>query len=315
MLKKLAALLIGLAMVIGAPGCGGNPTDSTNTSVSGQPGGPNTGALRVIVTFNAMKEIARAVGKDKAAVTAIVPDGTEPHDFEPKARDLAALSQADIFIYNGLGMEAWAGGAVIAADNPRLVTVEASKGSEAIKNTGSGDTGADMEYDPHLWLSLKGAELEAQNIKDGFIQADPANRAYYEKNCSDFTSRLDKLYNEYKSKFDAVKQKSFVTGHAAFAYLCADFGLEEKSVEGVFAEGEPTARQLAELVKYCKENGVTTIFSEYMVSPGVSQALANEVGAGVKPLYTIEGNEDGLSYLERIEYDLAEIYRSLGHLQ
>ena len=303
MLKRLAAILIGLTVFIGAPGCG---------DIGGEPPAASAkGVLRVIVTFNAMKEFAQAVGKDKAAIETIVPDGAEPHDFEPKARDLASLSQADIFIYNGLGMEPWAGGAAIAADNPRLVTVEASKGSEAIKNAGAGDKGADTAYDPHLWLSLKGAELEARNIKDGFIQADPANRAFYEKNCADFTSRLDGLYNKYKSKFEAVKHKSFVTGHAAFAYLCADFGLEEKSVEGVFAEGEPTARQLAELVKYCKENGVTTIFSEYMASPGISQTLANEVGAGVKTLYTIEGNEDGLSYLERISYDLDEIYASL----
>lgn len=101
------------------------------------------------------------------------------------------------------------------------------------------------------WLSLKGAEIEVKNIKDALIQADPDNKDYYEINYNDFTEQLNSLYNEYKEKFQSAERKSFVTGHAAFSYLCRDFGLEQNSVKDTFAEGEPSAQQLTELVEKC----------------------------------------------------------------
>ena len=168
------------------------------------------------------------------------------------------------------------------------------------------------QYDPHLWLSIKGAETEITNIKDAFVAADPDNKDYYETNCADYIAQLETLFNEYSAKFATVEKKSFVTGHAAFGYLCRDFGLTQNSVEDVFAEGEPSAQQLAELVEYCKQNGVTTIFAEEMASPDVSQTLANEVGASVKTIYTMESAEDDLSYLERMADNLSEIYESLS---
>ena len=315
MLKRIAALTVVIMFFLCLAGCGGNdPADSVNPAITDAmeaAGSSEGGVLHVSVTFDAMKEFAEAVGNDKAEINTIIPDGMEPHDFEPKARDLTALSKADVFVYNGLGMEAWVDGAINAVNNPKLITVEASKGAEAIQNTESQDSSAGIVYDPHLWLSVTGAKLEAQNIKDGFIKADPGNKEYYEKNCANFTSQLDSLYNEYKGKFQSVPKKSFVTGHAAFAYLCMDFGLEQKSVEDTFADGEPTAQQLAGLVKYCRDNSVTTIFAENMVSPAVSQTLADEVGAVVETIYTIESNEDGLTYLERISYDLSKIFESL----
>lgn len=294
----------------GAPA---NSTDQTGepSANTEQTGTPEEGKIKVSVTFNAMKEFVTAVGKDKVEISTIIPDGTEPHDFEPKAQDLVGLSTASVFVYSGLGMETWAEEAVKAADNAKLVTVEASKGAEAITNTDAEEIEEHGQYDPHIWLSLKGAELEVKNIKDALVQADPSGKDYYETNCNDFVTQLENLYNEYNGKFQAVEKKSFVTGHAAFAYLCRDFGLEQNSVEDTFAEGEPSAQQLTELVEYCREHKVTTIFAEEMASPDVSQTLASEVGAKVETIYTIESNEDDLTYLERVTDNLAEIYDSL----
>ena len=83
--------------------------------------------------------------------------------------------------------------------------------------------------------------------------------------------------------------------------------MEQNSVEDVFAEGEPNAAQLAELIKYCKENNITTIFAEEMASPEVSKTLASEVGAKVETIYTIESNEDNnKTYLERMDENLTK---------
>lgn len=299
MFRKWLLILLCLALAGSMAACG--------TQNEGE---ADTGKLQVVVTFNALKEFAQAVGGDKITVSTIVPDGTEAHDFEPKARDLEALSGADVFIYNGLGMDLWAEEAASAAANADMLEVEASAGADLIER--ESDEGEDHgAYDPHLWLGLTGARTEAENIKTAFVKADPDNQAYYEANYATFAQKLDSLLDEYTEKFNTVTRKNFVTGHAAFGYLCRDFGLSQNSVSDIFAEGEPSAQQLVQLVEYCRENNVTTIFAEELASTEVSQTLADEVGAKVETIYTIEGGEDGKSYLERMESNLEKIYASL----
>jgi zinc transport system substrate-binding protein len=94
--------------------------------------------------------------------------------------------------------------------------------------------------------------------------------------------------------------------------MCRDFGLEQNSVEDVFASGEPTPQQLAKLVEFAKAKKVKTIFAEEMASPAVSETLANEVGAKVKTIYTIESAEDGKTYLERMKANLEAISAALN---
>ena len=315
MLKKIVAAALALFLLAGLTACGssgGSSTSAASSSSASSSASGNGEKLNVSVSFNAMKEFAEAIGKDKVTISTIIPDGMEPHDFEPKAQDLVALSGADVFIYNGLGMEAWAEKAISAADNAALIAVDASAGADAIQNTDPAEVSEHGQYDPHLWLSITGAKTELENIKNAFVQADPANKSYYEANYQDYTAQLDTLYQEYSEKFKTVESKSFVTGHAAFGYLCRDFGLQQNSVEDVFAEGEPTAQQLAELVDYCRTNHVTTVFAEEMASPEISNTLASEVGATVQTIYTVESAEDDLSYLQRMESNLSKIYDSLS---
>ncbi|MCX7714385.1 MAG: metal ABC transporter substrate-binding protein [Clostridia bacterium] len=302
MLKKnLCCILSALSICTSLCACA-NTTQKSNS---------DTQTVKVSVTFNAMQEFAKAVGGDKVEVSAIIPDGMEPHDFEPKAQDIMALSNADVFVYNGLGMENWVQEALDAANNADLIVIQASSGIDPIANTESREMDEHGRYDPHVWLSIKGAQIEAANIKDALIKADPKNKDFYEKNCSDFISQLENLYNEYSLKIQSLKRKNLVTGHAAFAYLCRDFGLEQNSVEDVFAEGEPSAQQLGELVKYCRDNHVTTVFAEEMASPEISQTLADEIGARVETIYTIESNEDDKTYLQRMEENISKIYDSM----
>lgn len=295
MFQKIAAALLCGVLIAGTASCAAAPKKDAAD-----------GKIDVVVTFDAMKEFTKAVGGDRVSISTVIPDGTEPHDFEPKPRDLTGISKAKVFVYNGLDMESWAEKAVEAAKNPKLVQVEASRDATPI---GGGTAGS--QPDPHLWLSLKGAQLEAQNIRDGLIQADPAGASVYRSNCDAFTAQLESLYTEYQAKFQAAPHKDFVTGHAAFGYLCRDFGLQQNSVEDVFADGEPTAKQLQTLISYCKQHQVHTIFAEDMVSPTVSQTLADSVGAKVVKIYTIESSESGKNYLTRMKSNLDAIDQSL----
>lgn len=270
-----------------------------------------SGKIRVMASFDAMAEFAKAVGQDKVELATIIPVGIEPHDYEPKAQDLANLSGAAILVYNGMGMEAWIDKALAAVDTKKLVVVEASKGVDPILNEDAEEIAEHGRFDPHVWLSLSGAVRAATNIAEALSRVDPANKAYYDKNLAAFASEIGAIKAEYAASFAEAKRRQIVTGHAAFAYVCRDFGLEQNSVEDVFAEGEPSAKKLKELVDYCRAQGIKTVFAEDMASPEVSKTLAREVGAKVETIYTMEGAEDGKTYLERARDNLRKIGESL----
>jgi zinc transport system substrate-binding protein len=263
----------------------------------------NNEKIQVIVTFNPLKEFAMAIGKDKIEVKTLVPEGTEPHDFEPKIKDLKQIHNCKVFIYNGLNMESWLKKCKDSIDNKDIIFVDSSKNIDAIKINNS--------YDPHIWLSLLNAKIQANNIKEALIKVDSKNKDFYEKNYKDFSNNVDDLYNDYKEKFNTVENKKFVTGHAAFGYFCRDFGLEQNSIEDVFSSGEPSANKMKELIDYCKQNKIKTIFLEDMVSPKVSETLAKEVGAKTVKIYTIESKEDNKNYIESMKDNLEKVYKSL----
>lgn len=301
MKKWLAAVLSMVIAAVFLTACG------TDTASSEQ----NSDKVTVAVSFNAMKEFTEAVGKDKINVIQIIPDGTEPHDFQPTTKNLKDLSKANVFVYQGLGMEPWANQVIQSADNKNLLTVEAGKGVDVIKNTDPDEIKEHGDADPHAFLSLSAAQVEVQNIADTLAKADPKNADFYQKNAADYKAQLKALQDEYAPKFAALPKKDFVTGHAAFAYLCRDFGLQQQSVEDVFADGEPSTQKLAELVDYSKAHGVKTIFVEDMVSPKTSETLAKEVGATTKQIHTMESGEGTATYLDRMKENLDEIYTSL----
>ena len=113
----------------------------------------------VVVSFNAMKELVQAVGQDKVAITTLIPDGTEPHDFQPTPKDMKALHKAALFVYNGAGMETWTDTAIKAASNEKLQVLEASKGITLIELDDPDEIKEHGQYDPHTWLSLANAQI------------------------------------------------------------------------------------------------------------------------------------------------------------
>ncbi|NYC94575.1 ABC-type Zn uptake system ZnuABC Zn-binding protein ZnuA [Clostridium acetobutylicum] len=175
MIKKffsLIAVLIGLVVLASC---------SNNQSSNGK--------MKVAVSFNAMKELTYAIGKDKIDIVTIIPNGTEPHDFDPKAKDIKTLYDSKVFIYSGLGMETWVDKTLKSVDNKELITLEASKGINAIKNSDSKEISEHGKYDPHSWLSLNNARIESKNIRDALAKADPANKKFYYDNYDKFCKK------------------------------------------------------------------------------------------------------------------------------
>ena len=289
LLKASMVLLLPIMLI----GCGSEENKSSKES----------GKVEVTVSISPIKEFTELIGGDKIDVTSLVPDNAEPHDIDLKPRDFEKLTKSKLFIYNGLGMEDWLEEVKEQISEDKIKYVDTSENGNVIKTDG--------KIDPHQWLSLKEAINQCNNIKLALSEVDPNNKDYYEENYEKVKNDFEELYNEYLPKFQSLEHKNFVTSHEAFGYLCRDFGLKQQALNDLFGEGELTAKKIEDLVKYCDDNGVNTIFSEEEDSQKEAQTLANEINGEVKPLYTLETKVEGKSYLEVMKINLEEIYESM----
>ena len=185
------------------------------------------GKVSVVASFYPMSDFAKRVGGDKVSVKCMVPAMQEPHVWEPTPQDIAQLSDADLFVYNGCGMESWVDGVVDNLDPNKPVVVEASKGCELLKNDHDHDHDHEGAYDPHVWLSPSNAKIEMQNICDALVKVDPDNAKYYKQNMEEASIECDRLEREYKDTLEKCPRHEIVVSHEAFGYICHDFGLEQ----------------------------------------------------------------------------------------
>ncbi|MFH0818306.1 MAG: zinc ABC transporter substrate-binding protein, partial [Candidatus Micrarchaeota archaeon] len=226
----------------------------------------------------------------------LLPDGTNPHVFEPSPQDIQRAYSAGVFIYNGLALEPYA--EQLSRSLPEsVVVIEASRGASLIE-TGEQDHGP---YDPHVWLDPNLAKQEIDNIEKGLENADPQNSAYYRDNAEQYKKKLDLLDNEMRSKTSKFRNKRYVGFHPSFTYFNKRYGLEYVAVIEKFAGSEPSAQEMAKIVDEAKANGVHTLFSEPFLDPRAAQAIANEIGGEVVPLnpmhtLTPEERSEGKDY-------------------
>lgn len=279
-MKRILALCLSWIMALSLfTGCAADAKGTRKEKIENE-----TKKLSVYTSFYPMYDFAKKVGGDRIELVNLVPAGTEPHDWEPATTDMVNLSKADVFIYNGAGMEQWADKVIASLENKKLRIVEASK-DIALKN------GADDEdgKDPHIWLSIRNAKKEMETIKNALVQADPANKDFYEDNYQSNAEKFDALDKEYKISLSPVKNKSIVVAHQAFGYLCHDYGLNQIAIEGLSADSEPDPARMSQIIKFAKDNQIKTIFFEELVSPKVAQTIASELGAKTDMLNPLEG--------------------------
>lgn len=297
-MKKLWGILVaGCLAAFLLAGCAQAQGPSASNADGNQSQG---GKLSVYASFYPMYDFASKIGGDKADVANMVPAGTEPHDWEPTAADIAGLEQADVFVYNGAGMEHWAEDVLVSLQNKELVAVEASKGI-SLREGHHEDEGEEAEseehegeeYDPHVWLDPMNAKKEMENIKNAFAQADPDNKDYYEANYAKYAADLDALDKEFKDTLSALEKKDVIVSHEAFGYLCAAYGLNQVGIEGLSPDSEPDPARMAEIIEFAKDHDVKVIFFEELVSPKVSETIADAIGAETAVLNPIEGLSDG----------------------
>ncbi|MFC4808363.1 metal ABC transporter substrate-binding protein [Paenibacillus sp. GCM10023250] len=248
------------------------------------------GKLNVVTSFYPLYFLAQSIGGADANVVNLIPAGVEPHDWTPKSRDLDTASKAQLFLYNGAGLEGWVDDFLqgLPGDS-KLVTVEASQGIALLPgNPEDGETDSGRA-DPHTWVSPKSMLIMAKTVADQFVQVDPAHQAAYEANYEVLNGKLEALDREYATQLSAVKKKDIVTSHRAFGYLARDYGLRQVAIMGLSPDAEPKARDLLRISKFVKANGIKTIFFEELVSDEIAKTLAREAKVSTMVLNPLEG--------------------------
>jgi len=153
-------------------------------------------------------------------------------------------------------------------------------------------------------------------VRDAFSEAAPEHASTFASNADAFTKEIDSLADDFASGLAHCDRTLLVTNHAAFGYLAAAYGLTQEAISGVAPDAEPSAERLAELKTLVEGHGVTTIFTEDLVSPKVAQTLAEEAGVRTAVLHTLEGPSDdegaASDYGSQMRENLATLRAALG---
>lgn len=258
-------------------------------NLKGEPTAAPDDKVSVVTSFYPLYFFANEIGGSLAHITNITPAGAEPHDYEPTARDIANIHDSQLLILNGGGLEAWSDDVQKDLDTAKTTVITAG---QSLTNQKFQDEG-EMLTDPHVWLSPPLTKKIVDEITAGFVEVDPGNQDYYEANAEALKVKLTYLDKEYRNSLKNCKQKSIVTSHNAFGYLAAAYGLKQVSITGLSPDEEPSARQLTEVADFARKNGVKYIFFESLVSPKLSETVANEIGAQTLVLNPLEGLSEG----------------------
>ncbi|MFC8716706.1 metal ABC transporter substrate-binding protein [Kitasatospora sp. NPDC057198] len=299
-------------------GCGGV------SSAAGKDGG----RLNVVASFYPMEYLTRQIGGEHVEVTDLTAPGVEPHDLELTAKQVAAVERADAVVYlKGLQptvdkavTQSHVKHAVDATAVSPLVDHHLDEGGE---DEGDGTEAHDGEHghehdgpagDPHIWLDPTRYAAVARAVGAELAEVDPSNAADYRRNTDDLVARLTTLDQEFKDGLANTGTRTFVTSHAAFGYLADHYGLEQVAINGVDPEAEPTPSRMAAIQRAAKENGVTTVFFEALVSPKLAETVAADLGLKTAVLDPLEGikEPDRDDYFSVMRQNLANLRAALG---
>ncbi|NBK08080.1 zinc ABC transporter substrate-binding protein [Enterococcus asini] len=280
--------------------------------------------IQVMTTFYPMYEFTKEVVGNKGDVELLIPAGTEPHDFEPSAKDLAKISDSDVFVYNSPELETWTENLTDTIDTDKTKIIQAAKEIELMDGAehdheddhDHDDHDHEHELDPHVWLDPALAIKEVETIRDQLSKKYPDDQATFEKNAASYIDELKALDGEYQTAFKDAKNKTFVTQHAAFGYLAKQYGLTQEAISGVSPDQEPSPSRLSELKHYVDDHQVEVIYFEENASSKVAETLSKETGVKLAVLNPLESLTEkqikaGENYLSIMRENLTALKQAI----
>jgi zinc transport system substrate-binding protein len=261
--------------------------------------------LDVAAAFYPLAEAARQVGGSHVRVDDLTPAGAEPHDLELDTDDVDAILDAGLAIVLGDGFQPAVEDAADMRDGPTL---------RVLRHLDRGR----RSDDPHVWLDPVRYREIVDLVADALADADPRHAAAYRSNAARYRQELTDLDADFAAGLADCRSRTILTAHDAFGLLAARYDLEQHGVAGLSPDAEPDPDRLADLADLAEREGVTTVFTETLVSARVARTLAREAGglrtAVLDPLEGLDEEriDDGNDYVSVMRANLATLRKALG---
>jgi zinc transport system substrate-binding protein len=306
------SLLGCMLMLLAATGCvSGGPASKASTSDQ----------LTVVTAFYPLQFVAQRVAGVQATVINLTQPGAEPHDLELSPRQVASLTTASLVIYEK-GFQPAVDEAVLQSENQQVIDTTTIVPLRPLTLTGGDDLDAERRHsnrdsalDPHVWLDPTALDRIARVVAKRLSTIDPDHAAEYARNAATLDKQLRTLDRSFRAGLAHCARGEFITTHAAFGYLARRYHLTQIPITGISPDAEPSPIRIAAVQRLAVAHGLTTIFSETLVSPAVAQAIAGDLGLVTDVLDPIEGITDqsrGDDYLSVMSANLAALRKAGG---
>ena len=272
--------------------------------------------MPVTASFSILGDLVRVVGGERVRVTTLVGPDEDAHAFAPKPADARAIVQTRLLVINGLGFEPWAQKLAKSAgyQGATLVASQGVKPRVMPEEKGHDHSGhAHEETDPHAWQNPENVVLYVRNIATALGKADPAGSAIYQTHSAAYIKELQALDAWTQAQFAAipVAKRKVITSHDAFGYFAAHYQISFLAPQGVSTDAEPSAKDVAQLIKQIQREKIKAVFVENMSNPKLVSQLARDAGVTVGPALYVDalsapGGPAG-SYLELMRHNVTQL--------
>ncbi len=263
----------------------------------------------IAVTNFAVYEIAKTVAGKKVEVKKLVPFGVEAHTYIPSVKTIAEISKAELFIFNGLGMEPW-----IKKEYPNQVNmskfVNLKRACEEEHEGHEGHDHGDEEADPHYWLDIENMILMTEAVTRELGKHFPQHEQEFAENSKLYIAALKSLELEYSNALKTCAHREIVVNHNAFAYLGERYKFDSHSITGLSPDEQASAKKMKDITDLLSREKFNTIFFESFVSPKLAQTIAKETGVRIEslqPLANVTEEEAKRGYIGLMRENLHKL--------
>jgi zinc/manganese transport system substrate-binding protein len=277
--------------------------------------------LRVVTTIPDFKALVEEIGGDLVDVEALARGYQNAHEIEIRPSLMLRLRRADLFVENGLELDAWSDVAVQGANNPKIVRgavgrVDASRGVNVLEvpSTRVDRSLGDVHPlgNPHYSLDPGLMPVVTQTLVDGLVRVAPELRPTFEKNREAFLARLEDAMTRWTKTLEPYKGAKVVVYHPDYVYFLTRFGIVQIGMVEDRPGIPPSPQHLAQLIRQMKEERVKVLLAQPWNDLKLAQRVADDAGAKVVVIPTMVGGVKGAdTYIGAIDYDVNALAQAL----
>jgi ABC-type Zn uptake system ZnuABC Zn-binding protein ZnuA len=275
-----------------------------------QPAPDTASGVPVILTSTPwLADVTRNIAGDRLQVESLLPDGSDPHFYQPTPQDAARVARSKLIIVNGAGYEQFLK-SLLENTGGETTVVEASAGVSPVEEAGS--------IDPHMWLDPNNMVLYVENIRDALTRLDPEGEAVYKSNADSYIVELKALDSWIQEQVGQVpaENRMLITNHESLGYFAKRYGFAVTGtvIKSFSSDAAPSARQLAGLIDEVRSSGAPAIFLDAADSDTFARQIADETGVNVVTDLHLESLTDGPpadTYIDMMKSNVTTIVNAL----